>query len=230
MDKILIFNGNNQQMEVDVVRYFSDGGNNYFVFSLNELDSQGHMNIYVTKVINQNGSNVGTNIVDDVEWSNLKSNLQRIIKENRANGNAVVSDISIDSLQGLKILDRRALKLLATSVDMLNLGYVGRNSVSNDVNDDAVFAPKNVEHNVFSDEEVVYNEQSVAPQYNDQPVAPQYNAYPSVQNNVNGVNYEMLYLQEKANNERLIQERDSLVNELNAYKIKISDIKNILSK
>ena len=66
-------------MEVDVVRYFSDGGNNYFVFSLNELDSQGHMNIYVTKVINQNGSNVGTNIVDDVEWSNLKSNLQRML-------------------------------------------------------------------------------------------------------------------------------------------------------
>ncbi len=123
MEKIVILNANNESMQVDVVRYFNSSNNKYFIFSLHEIDEQGHMNIYVTKIVDQNGTLIGTNIIDDVEWANLKTNLQRIIKENRANGNAVVNDLPYASLQNIKVADRRALKLLATSVDMLNLGY-----------------------------------------------------------------------------------------------------------
>lgn len=123
MEKIVILNANNESMQVDVVRYFSESNNKYFVFSLHEIDDQGHMNIYVTKTVEQNGTLMGTNIIDDVEWTNLKTNLQRIIKENRTNGNAVVNDLPYSNLQNIKVVDRRALKLLATSVDMLNLGY-----------------------------------------------------------------------------------------------------------
>lgn len=123
MEKIVIFNANNESMQVDVVRYFSESNNKYFIFSLHEVDAQGHMNIYVTKTVEQNGTLIGTNIIDDVEWTNLKTNLQRIIKENRTNGNAVVNDLPYSSLANIKIADRRALKLLAASVDMLNLGY-----------------------------------------------------------------------------------------------------------
>lgn len=123
MEKIVIFNANNESMQVDVVRYFSEINNKYFIFSLHEIDAQGHMNIYVTKIVDQNGALVGTNIIDDVEWTNLKTNLQRIIKENRANGNAVVNDLPYKELENIKVADRRALKLLAASVDMLNLGY-----------------------------------------------------------------------------------------------------------
>ena len=63
MNRLVILNANNQSMEVSVVRYFGDGSNNYFIFSLNEIDIQGRMNIYVTKVINQGGTIVGTNII-----------------------------------------------------------------------------------------------------------------------------------------------------------------------
>lgn len=123
MEKIVIFNANNESMQVEVVRYFSESNNKYLIFSLHEIDAQGHMNIYVTKTVEQNGTLVGTNIIDDVEWTNLKTNLQRIIKENRTNGNAVVNDLPYKGLENIKVADRRALKLLAASVDMLNLGY-----------------------------------------------------------------------------------------------------------
>lgn len=135
MEKIVILNANNESMQVDVVRYFSESNNKYFVFSLHEIDAQGHMNIYVTKTVDQNGSLIGTNIIDDVEWTNLKTNLQRIIKENRTNGNAIVNDLPYKVLDGIKVADRRALKLLATSVDMLNLGY--------NPQDDSVTQPSN---------------------------------------------------------------------------------------
>lgn len=129
MEKIVVFNANNEPMQVEIVRYFSESNNKYFIFSLHELDGQGHMNIYVTKIVDQNGNLIGTNIIDDVEWSNLKSNLQRIIKENRTSGNAIVNDLPCN-LQNLKIFDRRALKLFATSVDMLNMGYKNESDIS----------------------------------------------------------------------------------------------------
>lgn len=145
MEKIVILNANNESMQVDVVRYFSESNNKYFVFSLHEIDDQGHMNIYVTKTIDQNGLLIGTNIIDDVEWSNLKTNLQRIIKENRTNGNAIVNDLPYKVLDGIKVADRRALKLLATSVDMLNLGYNPQDG-GNEQSSGQSFAQPNVQN------------------------------------------------------------------------------------
>ncbi len=152
MEKIVIFNANNESMQVDVVRYFSETNNKYLVFSLHEIDAQGHMNIYVTKIVDQNGTLLGTNIIDDVEWTNLKTNLQRIIKENRTNGNAVVNDLSFNGLAGIKVADRRALKLLAASVDMLNLGYNPKDDATGSSGSEPIgesFAQPNVQ-NQFS--------------------------------------------------------------------------------
>lgn len=149
MEKIVIFNANNESMQVEVVRYFSESNNKYLVFSLHEIDAQGHMNIYVTKTVEQNGSLIGTNIIDDVEWTNLKTNLQRIIKENRTNGNAVVNDLPYKGLENIKVADRRALKLLAASVDMLNLGYNPQEETAGSGVSEAIsesFAQQNVQN------------------------------------------------------------------------------------
>lgn len=260
MEKIVIFNANNENMSVEVVRYFADGDNKYFVFSLHEVDAQGHMNIYVTKINNQNGTLLGTNIIDDVEWSNLKTNLQRIIKENRTNGNAVVNDLPYNELQNVKVADRRALKLLAASVDMLNLGY---NPSMNEV----LSEQAQVVENGFA-QPIVENVQNVAPVAPDmvtnnmgifennpqpvqnpvqnninqmaieqqpiqnvpiqQPINPQ-----PVQNPVNNsmsADYKDLYFAEKENTNRLTEENNRLITELNNCKLMISDIKNILSR
>lgn len=260
MEKIVIFNANNENMSVEVVRYFADGDNKYFVFSLHEIDAQGHMNIYVTKINNQNGMLLGTNIIDDVEWSNLKTNLQRIIKENRTNGNAVVNDLPYNELKNVKVADRRALKLLAASVDMLNLGY---NPIINEISNEQ---PQVID-NSFA-QPYVENVQNVAPitpdmgennmgifENNQQPVQNfvQNNVEPAnfeqqpiqnmpvqqpvepqpVQNSVNNsmsADYKDLYFAEKENTNRLIEENNRLITELNNCKLMISDIKNILSR
>ena len=277
MEKIVIFNANNESMQVEVVRYFSEGVNKYFIFSLHEIDNQGHMNIYVTKTVEQNGTLIGTNIIDDVEWSNLKANLQRIIKENRANGNAIVNDLPYNSLQNIKVADRRALKLLATSVDMLNMGYKSE-PVVNDAIPEAVdnsFAQptvqnvqsvpnntvnqfQNVPNNSLNTAQNIPNNIQNAQQ--NTPVTPQnivqsdigiFNNPQNIPNNVqnftqntnmnqqpvqkpveNSVseNYKELYFNEKETTQKLTEENNRLINELNNYKIMISDIKNILSR
>ena len=248
MKKITIFNANNENMQVDVVRYFHEGDNKYFIFSLHEIDAQGHMNIYVTKIVSQNGNIIGTNIIDDVEWTNLKTNLQRIIKENRSNGNAIVNDLSINELKNVKVLDRRALKLLATSVDMLNMGYkIEEKNISEGISE---IEPK-IEQtitNQMPENVSVQNpqiQQTMQVQENDLSIFSNQTTTQSqnqVQNNTNNhqqvasvnnsisENYKDLYFKEKENNSKLVEENNKLINELNSYKMMISDIKNILSR
>lgn len=241
MDKITILNANNENMQVEVVRYFREGDNRYFIFSLHEIDEQGRMNIYVTKVVEQNGVLIGSNIIDDVEWTNLKTTIQRIIKENRSNGNAVVNDISLTELSNIKVLDRRALKLLANSVDVLNLGY---KKVENQVQESIS------EVNIIDNNQSVSQNQSQPIQSNDQQMQAQqqtngldiFNVQanqnkPVVETNSNqqqnnqiSDNYKDLYFQEKENNQKLLEEKNKLINELNNCKMIISDIKNILSR
>lgn len=240
MEKIVIFNANNESMEVDVVRYFSEGENKYFIFSLHELDAQGHMNIYVTKIINQNGVLVGTNIIDDVEWSNLKTNLQRIIKENRANGNAIVNDLPYNNLKNIKVADRRALKLLAASVDMLNFGY---NPQSNEESKIESFEQPNVQNSIQPNNNSMNNVPNNLEIFNGNAQTVQ-NDVQNFNNNVNtdhqsvqktvdnsiSQNYKDLYFNEKETTTKLKEENNRLINELNTYKMMISDIKNILSR
>jgi len=268
MQKIVIFNANNESMQVEVVRYFSEGVNKYFIFSLHEIDNQGHMNIYVTKTVEQNGQLIGTNIIDDVEWSNLKSNLQRIIKENRANGNAIVNDLPCNNLQNMKVADRRALKLLATSVDMLNMGYkeISTSTSVKEVSTNG-FAQPYVQNNQNVSNGNINSIQNVPNTLNNTPSNPQnIQAQPqnniqndigifsnpqSVPNNVQNItqnsnlnqqpvqktvensvseDYKGLYFNEKETNQKLTEENNRLINELNSYKVMISDIKNILSR
>ena len=259
MEKIVIINANNEQMQVEVVRYFSESNNKYFIFSLHEVDAQGHMNIYVTKIVEQNGSLIGTNIIDDVEWTNVKTNLQRIIKENRANANAVVNDLPYTDLQNIKVADRRALKLLANSVDMLNMGYNPTINVENEQPNNIDPVPQQSQPNIFDQQPMQNPQPSIQnmqqPMQNPQPSIqnmqqPVQNPQPSinmqqpvqdinvqsaqpinnVQNNTISDNYKDLYFKEKENTERLIAENNRLTNELNNCKLMISDIKNILSR
>lgn len=230
MEKIVIFNANNESMNVEVVRYFRESNNNYFVFSLHEIDAQGHMNIYVTKISDQNGTLIGTNIIDDVEWSNLKTNLQRIIKENRANGKAIVNDLSYNNLKNIKVADRRALKLLAASVDMLNMGYNPQEAVTipEIKTEENVATPFqetviNTNQNNLTNSQEIIQPSTVVPNNINQ------NIQSTVESSVSE-NYKELYFKEKEITTKLTEENNSLKNELNNCKIMISDIKNILSR
>lgn len=248
MDKITILNANNENMQVEVVRYFREGDNKYFIFSLHEIDEQGRMNIYVTKVVEQNGMLIGSNIIDDVEWTNLKTTIQRIIKENRNNGNAVVNDLSLTELSNIKVLDRRALKLLANSVDVLNLGYKKVNiqvqeSISEVSNDSDNI--QNISQNPSQQAQSINQNLEPQQQTNGLDIFnAQVNTTQSVntqqtrdisQNNQQTTNqisdnYKELYFQEKENNQKLLEENNKLINELNSCKMIISDIKNVLSR
>lgn len=86
--------------------------NDYIVYSLNEINSEGMVKIYVTGLISDNGIYSSREITTDEEWNNLKSILKTLAKdEEEPFPEAIKLDIK---LLGTEIAVRRPKKLLVS--------------------------------------------------------------------------------------------------------------------
>ncbi|MBR1376435.1 MAG: DUF1292 domain-containing protein [Bacilli bacterium] len=110
MDSIILYNQNGQKFDVDVVRYFKQNGNKYLIFSLNEKDGNGYHQLYASKIEEEAGKKITKNITDDNEWSNFKTDIQKIVTNNR-NNIPNEDDIDYKELDGSTVSEFRIFKL-----------------------------------------------------------------------------------------------------------------------
>ncbi len=85
MDSLVLYNQNGQKFDVEVIRYFSIGLNNYLIFSLNEVDNSGYIQLYLSRVEEVDGKYVMLNVTDEEEWNNFKNAIQQIVANNKRN-------------------------------------------------------------------------------------------------------------------------------------------------
>ena len=110
MDSIVLYNQNGQKFNVNVTRYFEREGNKYFIFNLDEVDANGYIQLYASKVINNNGENIVTKISDQDEWDRFKSYIETIATNNR-NGIENNGDLDFNELNELMVKDFRVFKI-----------------------------------------------------------------------------------------------------------------------
>lgn len=110
MDSIVLYNQNGQKFNVNVTRYFEREGNKYFIFNLNEIDANGYIQLYASKVIDNNGQNVIINISDQDEWNKFKSYIESIASNNR-NGIENTGDLDFNELNELVVKEFRVFKI-----------------------------------------------------------------------------------------------------------------------
>lgn len=110
MDTIFLYNQRKESFPTEVVRYFTINGKKYFIFTLNEKDANGYVQLYVSKIENEYGKLVMKNITDDVEWSSFKSAIQSIVTNNRNN---IKNDTDLDykELNNMIVTEFRIFKL-----------------------------------------------------------------------------------------------------------------------
>lgn len=118
MSRLNILNVNNETISVEVIRYFSVDSNNYLIYSLNEVDEQQYVKLYITKVVNNNGLLMGETVADENEWDSVKEAIKIIIKSNNE-GNPVNNDLNYGPLNGITIVDSRIFKLSSALTDIL---------------------------------------------------------------------------------------------------------------
>ena len=86
--------------------------NDYIVYSLNELNDEGMIKIYVSGLLSENGNYSSREITTDEEWNNLKSILKTLA---RSEEEPFPESIKLDTkLLGEEIAVRKPKKLLVS--------------------------------------------------------------------------------------------------------------------
>ena len=72
--------GTQEEVEVLLAFKFNDNGNEYVIYTKNEVDENGNVTIYISNVV-RNGDEVTLETVsDDNEWTRIKSVLRELSK------------------------------------------------------------------------------------------------------------------------------------------------------
>lgn len=110
---IYIINEDGVREEANILSKFRlANDNDYIVYSLNELNDEGMIKIYVTGLVSENGNYSSREIVTDEEWNNLKSILKTLAKsEEEPFPETIKLDIK---LTGEEIAVRKPKKLLVS--------------------------------------------------------------------------------------------------------------------
>ena len=171
MQIIQILNPNNQALNVQAIRYFSMDDKRYFAFSLNEIDEQGYVKVYVSKVLGLNGTIAAYDIIDETEWAKVKEVVKSIIKANREGNPVPVTDLDMNPLHNIKVNGQQAFKLMPNLVDSVVPSEVemsGTNSLENEtlpvaeVESTVSSSEENVSYKALYLEELQKNEQLLA--------------------------------------------------------------------
>jgi hypothetical protein len=106
MDKITILNPNKYPFEVEVIRYFVMSDAEILLYTLNEVDNDNNVRLYVTKI-----KDSVTYDLTDQEWTYVKATIRNIVNENREGKELTVRDLDYNKLKGLVVEHLKVFKL-----------------------------------------------------------------------------------------------------------------------
>ena len=72
--------GSREEVEVLLTFKFNDNNNEYIIYTKNEIDEDGNVTIYISKVDRTSGSPVLNTVSDNDEWTRIKSVLRELSK------------------------------------------------------------------------------------------------------------------------------------------------------
>lgn len=249
MQIIQILNPNNQALNVQAIRYFSMDDKRYFAFSLNEIDEQGYVKVYVSKVLGLNGTIAAYDIIDETEWAKVKEVVKSIIKANREGNPVPVTDLDMNPLHNIKVNGQQAFKLMPNLVEWVGANIVVKedNVVTSSVESVSVApvepvsnvvepveaVPVSVEPTVdvatsngdsqFASDSVVPSEVEMSGTDSlENETLPVAEVESTVSSSEENVSYKALYLEELQKNEQLLAE-------MTKYKTQLENIKAILN-
>lgn len=221
MDSVNLINLNNENVNATVIRYFELNSNKYFIYSLNEIDAQNYVKLYVTKIGLSNGQIISSNITDEGEWNLIKEEIKNIVRDNKS-GVAEVTDLDFNELNSLQVKESRAFKLSNQLVLLLSANkQVKEEIVEQSFGIDPIVSEKDevaVDTPTFNVEANSIEPQNIGP-------TADFDINPQLENQSNEVavdNFKELYEKELEKNQQLNMELEQL-------KAKIDEIKNILN-
>lgn len=116
MKNTIMKNVNGENIEIEVIRYFTNNDIEYLIYSLNEIDASGYTKLYASRIIGNNASI----ITDDEEWALIKEIIKQIVKNNRDGSPLEIIDLNEKRLDDVVLVDTRVFRLQGNLVNLLS--------------------------------------------------------------------------------------------------------------
>lgn len=130
MGKVIV-KENTNELTVDGIRYFEDGGIQYFIYTLGDIDEKSYQTSYVTMV----HDNIGKNLEEN-NWLIFKDLMRKLIRDNKLVQPSSVKDLDLSSLTGLDIQGTKPFKLPISSTNLLRVYNLKEEEVKIEVEED----------------------------------------------------------------------------------------------
>lgn len=135
MERIYLRDIDDNQIEVEFIRYFHFKNTNYLIYTKNEQDEKGYIKLYPVKVMESLGEKIARSIKDETEWDNMQSIVKTVIKEIKDEKIESFIDLDQNEIINLKIIDSRFFKLDPKLVEILSSNImlgIGRSVILSD--------------------------------------------------------------------------------------------------
>lgn len=231
MNDILLKNELGESATAKVLKLFKYNDEIYMLYTLNEIDPSNYIKLYGVKLtMNPSTNQISASMIDDSVWGSIVSLIKEMVKpvQERTNNNFI--DLDSRNLTSVDLISKRIFKINKDMADLIVKNSTLQQQITNNSNQPVQSVPP---VQTVQSEQIINTSNMVAPSMETQTNLNVTSAQasteqiPSSQNNLNQnqvsqeLDYKVLYEEQTKNIETLMQEINNLKN-------KLSDIENIL--
>lgn len=226
MNDILLKNELGESVTAKVLKIFKYNDEIYMLYTLNEIDPSNYIKLYGVKLtMNPSTNQISASMIDDSVWESIVSLIKEMVKpvQERTNNNFI--DLDSRNLTSVDLISKRIFKINKDMADLIVKNSTLQQQTTSNSNQPVQSVqsvqPAQSEQTINASNMVV---PSMETQTNLNVEATQVSTgqIPSSQNNLNQnqvsqeLDYKVLYEEQTKNIETLMQEINSLKNKLSA--------------
>lgn len=220
MNDILLKNELGESVTAKVLKLFKYNDEIYMLYTLNEIDPSNYIKLYGVKLtMNPSTNQISASMIDDSVWGSIVSLIKEMVKpvQERTNNNFI--DLDSRNLTSVDLISKRIFKINKDMADLIVKNSTLQQQITNNSNQPV---------QTVQSEQIINTSNMVAPSMETQTNLNATSAQasteqiPSSQNNLNQnqvsqeLDYKALYEEQTKNIETLMQEINSLKNKLSA--------------
>lgn len=222
MNDILLKNELGESVTAKVLKIFKYNDEIYMLYTLNEIDPSNYIKLYGVKLtMNPSTNQISASMIDDSVWGSIVSLIKEMVKpvQERTNNNFI--DLDSRNLTSVDLISKRIFKINKDMADLIVKNSTLKQKTTSNSNQ-----PVQSEQTINTSNMVASSMETQA-NLNVEATQASTGQIPSSQNNLNQnqvsqeLDYKVLYEEQTKNIETLMQEINNLKN-------KLSDIENIL--
>ena len=226
MNDILLKNELGESATAKVLKLFKYNDEIYMLYTLNEIDPSNYIKLYGVKLtMNPSTNQISASMIDDSVWGSIVSLIKEMVKpvHERTNNNFI--DLDSRNLTSVDLISKRIFKINKDMADLIVKNSTLQQQITNNSNQPVQSVPP---VQTVQSEQIINTSNMVAPSMETQTNLNATSAQasteqiPSSQNNLNQnqvsqeLDYKALYEEQTKNIETLMQEINSLKNKLSA--------------